>query len=283
MTLQIIRLFFSILSFLSPKQASRLAMMLFQRPRIKKTRPRELDLYNTFDERRISYEPEDLYVYEKGPSDAHRILLVHGWESGPGSLYAIAIALVNKGFRVLVMGLPAHGKSRLRKTNMISASHSIRHLMEQERLEKNFSIITHSFGSGATVLALRNTDRRPDHLIFLTSPDRMCAIFSDFGRQIHIGKKAYDLLIRRTEQFTPVKMKDFNISEFIGQINFGRLLLMHDREDKVLPWDNAEAIHAKNPETQLIALQNKGHYRMLWDQEVIDHITYELEIPIDVH
>ena len=271
-----IRLFFRIFSFLSPTLAALAAFELFQRPHQKKTRSRELELYTRYSERRIPCDPEPILLYENGPPDGYPVVLVHGWESNAGSMLAIADALVERQFRVLVLGLPAHGRSALRKTNMVMASRYIRILLESENLNAGFSMITHSFGSGASALALRGTSIKPDHLFFLTSPDRICDIFSGFAHQIGLGKAAAGKLILRTERFVPFRMEAFNISDFVSEIQWDKLTLMQDINDQVLPWANAQSIREKNPTIELIPLKDKGHYRILWDREVIGLILDRL-------
>jgi esterase/lipase len=275
-TFLLIQIFFSINSLLFPKFAGKQAFNLFQRPHQKKTRTRELTLFNEFNEKRITFEEEDLFLYEKGGKDKYPVILVHGWESNPGSMYGIAKKLYEEGFRVLVLGLPAHGKSALKKTNMVHASKGIKHLLAYESIDKNFSMVTHSFGSGASALALKDSEIEVDKLIFLTTPDKIGDIFDNFASMIKLGKKAYDHLITLTEELSPVKMEEFNISEFVKNIHFKELYVLHDRNDKILPWENATAMKKCNPDIELIPLESKGHYRLLWDDQVIELILNKL-------
>ncbi|MEX1002902.1 MAG: hypothetical protein WDZ35_12365 [Crocinitomicaceae bacterium] len=47
------------------------------------------------------------------------------------------------------------------------------------------------------------------------------------------------------------------------------MLLLHDVNDKVLPYKNAFAINSEIQDAQLISFKNVGHYRMLWNDEVV--------------
>jgi pimeloyl-ACP methyl ester carboxylesterase len=271
-----IRFFFTTFSPLFPKIAGNMAFELFQHPHAKKTRKRELALFTAFSERRIPHPEEDIFLYEKGPANGYPVVLVHGWESNPGSLFGVADALQQNGFRTLVLGLPAHGKSIQKKTNMVHASRYIRYFLEKEGLTEDFSMITHSFGSGASTIALKESGIRVDQLLFLTSPDRIMDIFTNYRDMIRLGERAFLQLIDRVEIMIPFRISEFNIPDFLKQVNFKQLIVFHDEQDRVLPYQNALAIKQVLPETRLVPLKDKGHYRLLWDDEVIQQVLTTL-------
>jgi pimeloyl-ACP methyl ester carboxylesterase len=272
-----IRLFFKTFSFLAPKFAAYQAFELFQKPHMEKTRERELALYKEFSERRIPADKEDLYVYESGDESGYPIILIHGWESNPGSMLGIANSLIEKGFRLIILGLPAHGKSKLKKTNMVHSSEMVKKLIDHYGFKKDFSMITHSFGSGVTSLALKDEEIYPDKLIFMTTPDRIWDIFTQFAETISLGEKAFKYLVDQVEKLSPISLSDFNISELVQKVNYTELFVIHDKFDKILPYKNALNMKALNPKLTLYPTENKGHYRLLWDPEVIELIGHIIE------
>lgn len=274
--LQLLRFFYRFLSFICPVCAGKLAFWQFQRPELKKTRVRELSIYDDFTERRIPFEQEDLYVYESGPENGYPVVMIHGWESNPGSLSGIAGFLASNGFRVLVLGLPAHGRSNLKKTNMVHSSGAVLALLEYYHLKSGFSMVTHSFGSGASAIALAGKPVRVDNLVFITSSEVIRDIFDDYARMIGLGKSAYDHLLRLTERLTPVPIREFVISRFLQKVDFGQLVIIHDKTDKVIPFANATAIEKAVRSTKVIPVEGKGHYRILWDEDVNQMILKEL-------
>lgn len=264
-----IKTFFRISSALFPDLAGKRAMHLFQQPHFKKNRSREEKLYEEFQEKRIPFKDEDLFIYTQGDSNAYPVILVHGWDSNPGSMYAIADALVQNKYNVTVIGLPAHGRSKLKKTNMVHASQAIKALLDVLELKENFSMVTHSFGSGASALALVDSDIKVDKLIFLSSPDQIGDIFEEFAQMISLGDKAYKVLTREVEKLLSFSVKEFNISDFLQRVKYNNLSIIQDQKDKVLPWKNALQIKEKNKDANLFPMQDKGHYRLLWDKEVV--------------
>lgn len=273
LTQRMIRSFFSTFSPIFPKITGKLAFELFQHPHAKKTRSRELAIYENFEEKTITNPGEDIIYYEKGDKNAYPIILVHGWESNPGSLYALAEKLFEKGFLVKVLRLPAHGKSRIKKTNMVYSGAYIQEFLTKSGHRKDFSMLCHSFGSGASTIALKDSGYKADDLIFLTTPDKILDIFDNFRAMILLKAKAYRRLIQIVEAHIPYKMVDFNISDFLTQVSFERLFVLHDKNDKILPFKNATAVKEKVANCHLLPLNGKGHYRMLWDEEVIEQVV----------
>jgi pimeloyl-ACP methyl ester carboxylesterase len=229
-------------------------------------------IYEEMQEIRIPAPEEDLYLYTSGEPDAYPVILVHGWEASPGSMLGIARKLKEKGYRPYILGLPAHGKSKLKTTNMIHAAGKIKCLLEYLDLNQPFTIIGHSFASGAITLALLDYKKHPEKLVFLTTPDKIMDIFTNYAQMIALGEKALNKMIRMVEGFSPIKMKDFNISDLLQEVSTKKILLIHDKEDKILPFTNALSLKEKNPSIHLHATKQKGHYRLLWDEEVIDMV-----------
>jgi hypothetical protein len=67
------------------------------------------------------------------------------------------------------------------------------------------------------------------------------------------------------------EIKNINIDEKLKLIDFSKLLLIHDEYDKIIPIKNSEEIKKMNPEnTQLIKYSKIGHYKMLWNDQVVE-------------
>jgi pimeloyl-ACP methyl ester carboxylesterase len=56
------------------------------------------------------------------------------------------------------------------------------------------------------------------------------------------------------------------------------LLLIHDEYDKIIPFKNSEEIKKMNMEnTQLIKYSKIGHYKMLWNDKVVEDTIHFLK------
>ena len=105
----------------------------------------------------------DLTFYDKGQGEP--VLLIHGYSLSSYSCRNNVESLVNAGYRVILIDLPGHGKSRIPDE---SFSYSIENLAAlviafTKRLELGkFNIMGHSLGS---VLTLYITSNYPEHIL----------------------------------------------------------------------------------------------------------------------
>ena len=272
LALKLMRLKFKVLSFLFPALAANMALEIFQRPHLKKLREREKEFFQKAKEIRIENEGEDIILYELGEPGGKPVLMIHGWDSNPGSMYGIAGELAKNGFYVLSLNVPAHGISKTKKTNMLKVSEIVNKVLEKYSGMNPFSFVTHSFGSGALSFALSKSGIKAGKLVFVTSPDRLKEVFWDFARFLGLNGRAFKEMLKITEKRFDRSFDEMEISKLVQKINYDKLLIVHDRQDKILPFHNARRIHELNPGSILYPTTGKGHYRILWDPEVISKI-----------
>ena len=273
LVLKLVKFQFQVLSVIAPTIAAKKALKIFQEPHFQKTREREKDFLNNANIIRVKHDPEDIIIYEMGDKTGKPVLMVHGWDSNPGSLSGIAEQLKNNGFHIYSLNVPAHGISKQKVTNMLDVSLIIVEILKQLEKYNSISIVTHSFGSGAVTFALEMNQKEVDNLVFVTSPDKLIDIFSDFANIIGLNEKAYKMMIQLTENRFDKRFEDMEISKALSKVKFDKLLLVHDKEDKILPFENIKRINRKNPKSEIFATEAKGHYRILWDEEVISKIV----------
>ncbi len=271
--LEIMKLRFKLLSVLSPKKAANLALNIFQKPHFNKVREREKEFLNTAKIVRINNDEENIILYETGDKSGKPIITVHGWDSNPGSMSGITNKLAESGFHIFSLNVPAHGISKRESTNMFDTSDIIVKVLQWIDREGEVSFVTHSFGSGAVSLALQKSGKEVDKLAFVTSPDKLWDIFKDYAEVIGLNDAAFKQMIKKTEQRFGRTFDKMQISKVLNDAKFQQLLLIHDVDDKILPFGNTESIHHSNPDSEIFSTKGKGHYRILWDEEVIDKIA----------
>ena len=66
-----------------------------------------------------------------------------------------------------------------------------------------------------------------------------------------------------------IKISNVNASEVSKAANILNALLLHDPDDAILPYSGSENVAKNMVNAQLMPMANKGHYRILWDNEVI--------------
>ncbi len=269
-----LKLKFKLLSIISPQKAAQKAIRLFSTPQFQKIRNRERNFLKNANIIRIKNDPEDIILYEAGDRNGKPILVVHGWDSNPGSLSGISGKLADLGYHILALNVPAHGISKQESTNMLETANLIIKVLEYFKDKGNFSFVTHSFGSGAVSFALNKSGIEADKLVFITSPDKIMDIFDEFKDTIGLGDNAYKYMLEYSEKRFERKFDDMVISKALKKVKFNRLLLVHDKKDKILPYHNSENILKTNSkQSEIYTTEGKGHYRILWDENVINKIV----------
>lgn len=273
----IFRLYFKTLSAISPKQAAKQAILLFQKTQKNKIKPRELSFYQYSRPFQVPSEVEAINCFEMGPKDGPIVLLVHGWNSRAGSMGAIGFRLMKKGYRVIGIDLPGHGYSQLTHTNLIVMEKALRAVIQYLDPQEPISIVAHSFGSAVSSFALSQMDIDIKRLILLTSPNKIATVFEFFGAEIGLSAKAFSSMKKEFIQIFDRSWDDFVIQDFTAQVKYESLLMIHDKFDKVIPLKNSIDFVESLNRSRLQTFEKVGHYRMLWNKDVIDTIADEFE------
>lgn len=268
--LKILKLYYKIISFLSPKLGGKLAFNLFQKVRIKDIRRRELTFYERARHFKIPLQKEDLDCYELGNVKGELVFLVHGWDSNAGSLSKFAFELADKNYRVISFDLPAHANSKESYTNLYECKEAFKKLIEFINPQQPFTIIAHSFGSAMTAYTMSELNYTVDKFVFLTTPNSLFEIFTNFKKFVGITDKTFSHMIDNANRSLHEDVRKVSVEEKLDRVSFTKLLLMHDKHDKILPYRNSEEVFKATNNAQLKSYEKIGHYRMLWNDEVLE-------------
>jgi pimeloyl-ACP methyl ester carboxylesterase len=274
----ILRFYFKSISLFIPKFAGLKSFKLFQKVRIKTIRKREEGFYKEVHHFKVSSIKEDLLCYEIGSENKNLVFLLHGWESNAGSLSKFAFQLSKNNYRVISFDLPGHAKYKSNYTNLLECSVAFTKVIEFIKPDKPFSVIAHSFGSAVCTYTLSKLNYKLDKLVFLTSPNSILEIFKDFKNLIGLSNHSFTYFVQKANLLANEEIKNINIDEKLKLLDFSKLLLIHDEYDKIIPIKNSEEIKKMNTEnTQLIKYSKIGHYKMLWNDKVVEDTMHFLK------
>jgi len=271
--IRLTRFYIKVLSAIAPSTAGSHAFELFQRTNKKGIRNNEKRFYNMSRHFKVAHHLEEIDCYEMGSPDNPMVLLVHGWDSNAGSMGGIAFELVEQGYFVVAFNLPGHGFSKQKKTNIKICKEYFLAVTEKIYPDKPFSVISHSFGSAVTSFALADSRFEVDKLVFLTNPNKFSVFFEEFRDFIQLGEKAFAATVQKAENLIKMPINEMNIQDVSQNIKYNRLLLIHDKVDKILPYKNSIAVQEKWEDSELLTIDKIGHYRMLWNEHVINTIV----------
>ena len=223
------------------------------------------------------HEGEEIAVWNWGSGP--RVLMVHGWDSRGSHFAGFVQPLLRAGFSVTLFDMPAHGDSSGQHGSVV---HSTRALLSLATgLSDVQAVITHSMGSAASLLAFCQ-GLQVKASVHLCGPSSLTPMLK---RQT-LG---YELNAEPTLAFHAW------VEDFIGQpihaVDIENLaeglrhpaLIMHDPEDKVVPFAASAALNKAWSGSALIPIHGVGHRRILSDNDVITHAVAHIAYHIAAH
>lgn len=260
------------ISFLFPSLAARKALKLFLIPK-KYERPEAEKKWFSFSRNR--FLNNGLSMNEWGIEGNPKVMLVHGWEGRGTQMGAFAEPLVQKGYHVIALDGPAHGSSPGIETN---AGHYSRTLVSaQQELGVVHAIIAHSFGGGCSILAC-DLGLKVDKLVTIASPADYANVVAFFLKEVRLSpcsqKAFYSILAQKAQ----LKLENVNIKSLGRNLEIP-ILIVHDKNDKEVRFENAKELHQSWTHSKLLATEGLGHRRILKDtdviQKIVEFIQYE--------
>lgn len=269
MKMMILKTYFGFSSILSPEKTGKKSFDLFQQVRKKTIRNREQAFFTESRAFKVHHGNEPIDCFELGNPNGKLIFMVHGWDSNAGSMSKLAFKFADNGYRVISFNLPGHAFYTSSSTNLLECKNAFEAVVDFIRPTESFSIVSHSFGSAVVANAMSEKDYQIDRLVFLTNPNKVEDIFIEFKEIIGLRKKAYKSLIKHTTKILGAPINTLDVTTNLEKVNYSKLLMIHDKHDAVLPYKNSFDINSDIQKSQLVTFEKIGHYKMLWNDEVV--------------
>jgi hypothetical protein len=265
-----LRLLFGGLSSVAPQLAARLGLRLFLTPARYKASQREISLRERAKQSRIPVDGKAIAVYSWG-SGPH-VLLSHSWGGRATQLRSFVEPLVSAGYCAVAFDGPAHGLSTGRRTNMIEFARTITAVAEHHR--PLHALIGHSFGAATALLAMRDHQLKVDKLALLGCIAHGVWVIDTFGSLLGIRADIVlsmrELLEKQCHPY--LKWDSLAVSEMAATCG-ASLLLVHDLEDKEVPYEHLQVIHSRAPSAAVMTTRGNGHRRIVHDSKVVQRVV----------
>ena len=261
-------------SLLQPDRATRQAFRLFTRPPRPRLRAKELSFLKTGERRDTRHAGRPVVEYHWGPAGP-TIYLAYGWGYNAGRWRHFIPQLVEAGFRVIAYDPPGHGQAPSGQLHLVENAAIIQSLIHT--YGRPWAVIGHSFGGAASVLALADLPeaQQPERLVIMASFSDAMQVFRVFQRTLGLSERLFWRFVRYMEQRAGASMSAFDLAPLSGR-RLGHLpvLLVHDPEDEVTPFQHARRYHAFWPGSALLPAPGAGHHlgRASVTQAVIDYV-----------
>lgn len=269
------KLYFGLLDWFFPSIAIREVYKIMSNPRVRKLRESEEEILNNSDRKKIKFKQFNIQSYTWGDKGSKIAFLIHGWEGQAGNLVALVELLLRKGYQVIAFDAPSHGRSSRGKTNMFEFVEFVEIMLKEYHPDL---IISHSFGSVIAAIALkRNKDIQVNKWILVTTPNNFKNRLQDISDFFGITDKTRHGLIKMIEKDTNESIENLNMVEACKNLkNVSEAIIVHSKNDKVLSIDSARKVNKAFPRSELIELDELGHYSILWSEELKEILSLKL-------
>lgn len=258
----------------SPRLAGSVALRLFFRtdPRMP-VRTSDRPTHDAARRSRVRVRGTEVVTYSwgRGPRTA---LLLHGWRGRASQFAPLVRELVSEGFRVVTFDAPAHGASPGRRTDIrdwvavgarLQADHGAFDL-----------IVGHSFGALAA-LTIARRGPATSAVVAVAGASAPDAFLAQFVRDLRLDPPTAERLAagfrRRMTLDRNALTREYDAVRHPLPAGTS-LLVIHDRDDRRMPDDDALRLHAAHGErSRLLRTDGLGHTRVLSADVTLDAVV----------
>jgi len=261
-----LRRFNGALCRVAPGAAAALARRLSATPPRHAPRAWETQLLERADHSSLTVGAKRIPVYSWGRG--RTVMLVHSWGGRATQMGRFVQPLVEAGFRVVALDLPAHGVGAMGETDMVDCAAAIGAV--QRTIEPLHGIVAHSFGVMATLLAAREHGVAAPNLVSIGAFEH-CRWFID-AAQHHLGLSE-QVAQRIRDNFEArhghrVTFDRLSVVELLRESRCNALVI-HDRHDREVPYAHSHSLRTVGRHIHAYPTVGLGHRRILADTSVI--------------
>lgn len=210
-------------------------------------------------------------VYRWGEQDKPVVVCVHGW-SGHASQFATMLpTLLKAGYQVLAFDAPGHGKSEGKSTNIFRIGDALKTIVAPYSSVE--AIISHSFGGMVSAYAIKHLSVPVQKLIMIASPVSSQHLLYLFATSLCLNQSVMQRIRNKFQkEFGEDVFAKVSAEENLKHSQLP-ILLIHDKHDMAVNWENSERIVKVANNAVVIYTEGHGHRRLLRDKRLIKKIV----------
>lgn len=190
----------------------------------------------------------------RGPA----VLLVHGWEGQPADFAFVVPCLLQAGFSVIALDLPAHGAS---DGTMASIPVCATSLLRIQRVSGALhAVIGHSVGSLIAVHAAE-MGLQAARMVLISSTARYEVYARSYASYAGLNATETEEMIQVLESMD-VNVRGTSIPEIAPRLS-QKALFIHSKDDHIVPIGDAVESAMAWPGASLLLFESLGHRRIL--------------------
>jgi pimeloyl-ACP methyl ester carboxylesterase len=202
-------------------------------------------------------------------------LLVHGWEGRGTQLGGFVEPLLAQGFRIVAVDGPAHGDTPGNRSNVVHFAQFLKEV--GDALGEIYAVIAHSVGGASTTLAMQQ-GMKIQRAVLIASPSSLPAVAERFAAWLHLPTDAKRHFFIALERAIGMPLADIEVRKIVADFEQPALLL-HDPEDREIPFAASEATAKVWPGARLMPLSGVGHRGILKSPVVVAEVVRFISEP----
>jgi len=268
-----LRGFFTFTQRLSPRLAAAAAFRLFLRTFRHPLRAEDGAILARATRHELRAGIDSIVVYEWAGAGPTAIIL-HGWGSSAARFTLLAQALHARGWRVLAVDAPGHGASGSNSSSLPQFMAALDEVVA--RCGPPRALIGHSLG--ALAIACRHTGGPPAWardlaaIVLISMPVGAEYLIRKYIEALGLSAATEQRLLQRFRARFHAEPRDFQTMPGASRAT-ARLLLVHDRQDDIVPYDHSVQLHRQVPGAVFLGTDGQGHSKLTRDTTTIARIV----------
>jgi len=210
--------------------------------------------------------PVAVYRWGAGPV----IVLVHGWSGRATQLAAFVEPLTAAGYCVVAFDAPGHGKTPGSRTNILEFAAALQAIAAA--YGPLYGALAHSFGGMALAYALQQ-GVDAGRVVCIGTPARLEFLVERFADMLTLPDPVLIDLRRRLEKRFAANVWELMSTDSNVRTLTMPALIVHDRDDREVPWRQGKMIADAWPGAQWLATRRLGHRRILRDAATVKAVV----------
>jgi pimeloyl-ACP methyl ester carboxylesterase len=207
-----------------------------------------------------------LQVYRWGNPDTQPyVLFAHGWSSYGLRFVPWVEKLREAGYAVVSFDQQAHGRSTGNRATPLDFADNLAAV--GRAFGPAAAVVAHSLGGAATIRALLS-GLVAERIVLIAPAADPVAATQRFARFVGLAEHLCARMIGLFEAKIAVTFDEQQAHRSIPAIA-RPVLVIHDLDDREVPWDEGERYARHCPEARLLSTSGLGHHRIACDDDVI--------------
>ncbi|MGR2738502.1 alpha/beta fold hydrolase [Billgrantia sp. Q4P2] len=250
------------LSTFFPKKLGMIGVSKFMQPSKKQRTEKWSKSFEHFTKNVVSTGKVNVpyWIYGEGPS----VLLVHGWERDHFAMGGFVKPLVDAGYSVVALDLPAHGEASGSQASLTLLAKAISSVAEETSTEL---LIGHSVGGSAAVLACEDYGLLPRGIVLISIPTGAIDYALSLGRKMGLASKALVYMKNGIAERLDKPLEYYRVDHALSRLKL-HALIIHSENDTIVPIEDAYFL-ALTTGLPKFFLETGGHNKILGSDETV--------------